>query len=435
MSLRTKLWIWAATFYLAAGFLAFLLLSVNKWLFVATEVMLLLSLGVFFWFQQALLQPIRSISEGAKMLEEQDFSSRLVPVGHKETDQLTQVYNRMLDALRQERLHQEETNFFLRKLIDASPQGILIMDFDGYIKEVNPAASHIIGMESESIKNLLPEQLPGSWSKTLSGLPENTRFIARMDGGKSYRIEKATFYDRGFNRPFILIEEQTREIMALERQAYEKVIRMMSHEVNNSAGAVNSLLTSLEAFQAHIPGEDKEDFHTALKVAIQRNENLSAFMSNLASVVKLPAPQKANMDVHKLIRGVMILMAPRLKNVDIEVRLQITEDPMMIIADQVQLEQVVVNIIKNAMEAIGHRGIIEVLSTLQPPTLRIRNNGEPIPEPIRQKLFSPFFSTKKHGQGVGLTLIREVLTNHGFSFSLQTMEDGFTEFDIRFLDK
>lgn len=432
MSLKTKLWIWAATVYLVAGFMAWQLLAVNKWLFLATEAGLLLSFGVFLWFQHALLRPIRAITEGAKMLEEQDFSSKLIPVGHKETDQLTHIYNRMLDALRQERLQQEETHFFLRKLIDASPQGIMILDFDGRISEVNPAASQIIGMDDEKIKNTPPAKLPGYWGKVLSELSENSRFLARFDGGKSYRLEKATFYDRGFNRAFILIEEQTHEIMQLERQAYEKVIRMMSHEVNNSAGAVNSLLSSLETFSEYIPEKDKDDFFTALNVAIQRNENLAGFMSNLASVVKLPPPQISSMNLSDLVRNVLKLMTPRLKNAAIEVRLDISAAPLLILADQVQMEQVLVNIIKNATEAIVQKGIIEIQITQQPATLCVRNNGEPIPETIRQKLFTPFFSTKKHGQGVGLTLVREVLTNHGFTFSLETAVDGYTAFAIRF---
>jgi two-component system, NtrC family, nitrogen regulation sensor histidine kinase NtrY len=254
----------------------------------------------------------------------------------------------------------------------------------------------------------------GKRASTRSRITDHTSQLFHMGGGRSYRIERATFSDKGFNRPFILIEEQTREIMALERQAYEKVIRMMSHEVNNSAGAVNSLLSSLEAYYSYLPEEEKEDYRSALSVSIHRNENLSRFMSNLASVVKLPPPQPAPMDLHQLVKDVIKLMTPRMKDLSIETHLLLSDAPLMVVADQVQMEQVVVNIIKNGMEAIRQNGIIEVQTTTQPPTLHIRNNGEAISEETRLKLFTPFFSTKKHGQGVGLTLIREVLSNHGF---------------------
>lgn len=432
MSLKAKFWIWTATIYFLTGLMAWQLLDVNKGYFIAAEVGLLLSLVVFLWFQKVLLNPVTAISEGLKMLEEQDFNSRLVPVGQREADQLIHVYNRMLDCLREERLHQEETHFFLHKLIDASPQGIIILDFDGNIKKSNPAMASILGMSEEELTGLSLNSLPTAWSNTLAALQRNQRLIIRMDGGRSYRIESATFSDKGFNRPFILVEEQTHEIMVLERQAYEKVIRMMSHEVNNSAGAVNSLLSSLAPFKTYLPHHEQEDYDSALRVSISRNENLSRFMSNLASVVKLPPPHRETMDIHQTIGSVVRLMGQQLKTSNSEVNLLIPQEPLFIEADRVQMEQVLVNIIKNAIEAISQDGIIEISTVQEPASLSIKNNGEPIPESIRLRLFTPFFSTKKHGQGVGLTLIREVLSNHGYPYRLETLDDGFTRFGIEF---
>ncbi|TVQ08268.1 MAG: HAMP domain-containing protein [Bacteroidetes bacterium] len=432
MSLKAKFWIWAVSIYLVLGFGAWQLLSVNKWYFLAAEGGILLSLFLFFWFQHSLLGPIKAISEGAKLLEEQDFTTRLVPVGQKEIDNLTHVYNRMADALRQQRLQQEETHFFLQKLIQASPQGILILDFDEKIREANPAALMLFGFAEPDIKGLALSELPDSWGKILSQLKQNHPAITRMDDGRSYRIEKSAFSDRGFSRPFITLEEQTREIMALERQSYEKVIRMMSHEINNSAGAVNSMLSSLLAYSGDLPPTERTDYLSALNVSITRNEHLSAFMSNLADVVKLPTPQPVPTDLHDLALGVLKLMEPRMREAHIQLIHQLEAPPFIIEADPVQMEQVLVNILKNAMEAIKGKGIIELHSIHEPPTLFIRNNGEPITEETHKKLFTPFFSTKKHGQGVGLTLVREVLSNHGFRFRLQTKADGFTEFMISF---
>ncbi len=432
MSLKAKFWIWAVPIYLLLGFGAWQLLAVNKWYFLAAEGGILLSLFVFFWFQRSLLAPIKAISEGAKLLEEQDFTTRLVPVGQKEIDTLTHVYNRMVDALRQERLQQEETHFFLHKLIHASPQGILILDFDEKITEANPAALLLFGLTENTIKGMHLSELPDGWAKILSELEPHQRIIARMDGGRSYRIERAGFSDRGFSRPFITLEEQTREIMALERQSYEKVIRMMSHEINNSAGAVNSLLSSLLAYADDLPPAERADYLSALNVSITRNEHLSAFMSNLANVVKLPPPRPVSTDMHDLARGVLRLMEPRFREARIELVQQLDGTPLFVEADPVQMEQVLVNILKNAMEAIHGKGIIEIQLVHEPPAIFIRNNGEPITEETRRRLFTPFFSTKKHGQGVGLTLVREVLSNHGFRFRLQTKADGFTEFMIAF---
>jgi len=95
MSLRVKLWIWAVAFYLAIGFMAYQLLAVNKWYFIAAEGIVVISLFVFIWLQRSLFKPIKAIADWVKILEEQDFNTRLAPVGNKEIDRLIKVYNQM----------------------------------------------------------------------------------------------------------------------------------------------------------------------------------------------------------------------------------------------------------------------------------------------------------------------------------------------------
>ncbi len=430
MSLKAKLWIWAGCLYLAIGLATWQLWSVNRVWFLVAEAVILVSLAVFWWFQQSLFRPMRAISEGVKLLEDQDFNTRLARVGQPELDQLTEVYNHMVDALRQERLRQEEAQYLMRKLLEASPQGILILDFEEKIQQANPAALKILALPDKEARGMSLGDLPKGWGKVLPALKEQQRSIARMDSGRSYSLEKAAFMDQGFKRPFIIMEEQTHEIMELERQAYGKVIRMMSHEVNNSAGAINSMLSWLLSYKGHMPPEEQQDYVSALEVSITRNEHLSGFMSRLATVVKLPALQPASMDLHQLVRSVVRLLEPKLQAANIQLQLHLDKQPLRVFADQVLMEQVLVNILQNAVEAIKGEGIIQVSTSQNPRTLLIRNNGEPITEEVRSKLFSPFFSTKKNGQGVGLTLIREVLGKHGFSYNLETMDDGFTGFMI-----
>lgn len=430
MNLKAKLWIWAALLYLVMGLAAWQLWSIDRRWFLLAEVMILVSMAVFWWFQNSWFRPIKAISEGVHLLEDQDFNTRLAKVGQPELDQLISVYNHMVDALRQERLRQEEAQYFMRKLLEASPQGILILDFEGRIQEANPAALQLLGLENQKVRGLSLGDLPKQWSKILLSLKEQKTPIVRMATGRSYSLEMAAFMDRGFKRPFIIIKEQTLEVMELERQAYGKVIRMMSHEVNNSAGAINSMLSWLQGYKDYLPPEEQPDFVSALEVSITRNDHLSGFMSRLASLVKLPQPQRVSMDIHQLLRSVVRLMEPKLRLANIQLQLNIDQQPMMILADAVLMEQVLVNIFQNAAEAIREDGIIQVSSSRNPRVLFVKNNGEPIPDEVRPRLFTPFFSTKKNGQGVGLTLIREVLGNHGFSYNLETLDDGFTCFQI-----
>jgi signal transduction histidine kinase len=137
-------------------------------------------------------------------------------------------------------------------------------------------------------------------------------------------------------------------------------------------------------------------------------------------------------DAHRLLQAVYRLMQPQLRQRKITWHWHLAPQSLMVAADATQLEQVLINIVKNAMEAIDAQGHITVRTTLQPPALRIEDNGAGVPEAIRQQLFTPFFSTKKNGQGIGLTMIRDILMNHGFPFSLTTDEDGITVFWIKF---
>ncbi len=117
---------------------------------------------------------------------------------------------------------------------------------------------------------------------------------------------------------------------------------------------------------------------------------------------------------------------------NVEFRFEHTGSGLMIIADVQQMEQVLINIIKNALEAIDDKGTITILTYSYPKQLIVRDSGRGISPGVTEHLFSPFYSTKKDGQGVGLALIREILINHGFDFTLKTVNEGNTEFSIQF---
>jgi signal transduction histidine kinase len=256
--------------------------------------------------------------------------------------------------------------------------------------------------------------------------------IITVNGIQTYKCRRSHFTDRGFNRHFILIEELTREILATQKRAYEKVIRMMSHEINNSVGAVNSILDSSLHYRTQLTSEDREDFENAIRVAIDRNRGLNKFMTNFADVVRIPPPAKRESDLHPLLRSVHVLMSAECEKRVISWNWELTSEPLIVEIDYQQIEQALVNIIKNAIEAIVHKGSITIQTTDAPPTLRVIDTGKGISPEQRSHLFTPFYSTKKDGQGVGLTLIREILVNHGFRFNLELERPGRTEFWIVF---
>ncbi len=202
---------------------------------------------------------------------------------------------------------------------------------------------------------------------------------------------------------------------------------MMAHEVNNSIGAINSILDT--TLQLHTGPPDVAE---ALQVAIERNDHLNQFMRNFADVIRLPEPRLASFDLHELLKKTAQLLEYKARERHVGFQWALSPAPLLISADAGQIEQVLINLVKNALEAMETEGII-MFSTLQtPPQLVIADNGKGLSKERAAQLFTPFYTNKNGGQGIGLTLAREILSAHGFTFSLQTDGDGWTRFWVRF---
>lgn len=403
----------------------------NTYLFIASECIILLTLILSVRFYKAYFRPLDLITSGVESIKNKDFSIKFVKVGQYEMDMLTDVYNQMIDQLREERIGQAEKNYLLERLIQASPAGILILDVENKITLANPAAAIILQMDSLQLAGKKITQLDNFIASEIEGLKAGQAKIIQVHGLQIYRCYKAQFVDRGFSHHFIVMEELTGEIREIERKSYEKVIRMMSHEINNSTGAINSLLDVMLTYKEQLNKEDEKDYTQAIEVAINRNKHLSQFMTNFASVVRIPPPVKMKYNLHTLLQTVHTLMYAQLTKNNIEWRWQLFNESPIVEIDVQQMEQVLLNIIKNAIESIEKTGEITVFTSKAPLQLIIRDTGKGISEESKNLIFSPFYSTKKTGQGIGLTLAQEILSNHGFDYLLETKE-AYTYFVINF---
>jgi nitrogen fixation/metabolism regulation signal transduction histidine kinase len=415
MTLRTKLLLWFIVLHLVfAGLAVAVLLEHQDWLFFA-EVVFVISIIISYRMVNALFVPIELIRTGAELISERDFTSRFVPVGQPEMDRLIEIYNAMIDRLRDERLAAEEQQQLLQKIVEASPSGIVICDFDGRTQQANPAAQRLMG--EPAVAEALPMLAPGE-SK-----------LVTLAGARKLKIWNAEFRDRGFAKTFYLIEEMTEELRLTEKTAYEKLIRMMSHEVNNSVGAVRSLLESVLRYAEQIGPDDRADFTNALTIAAARIESLNRFMSGFADVVRLPPPNPRDIALANVIDDIATLLHPELDQRRIALRIDVARDAVIRV-DQSQFEQVIINVIRNAMESIGEDG--EIAVSWNDGALAIADTGRGIDPAARDEIFTPFFTTKREGRGLGLTIVSEILTNHRLPFTLQNREGGGAEFRVTF---
>jgi two-component system, NtrC family, nitrogen regulation sensor histidine kinase NtrY len=427
MKLRTKYILFISTLHVVAFVLSFFIFRNDKIFFIASEVLIIFSIYLSWQLYTQLLQPLKTLLQGADAIRDRDFNIKFLPTGKYEMDQLIDVYNAMMDRLRTERVQQEQQHFFLEKLIYTSPTGIIILDYDQNVQQLNPKALQLLGMKEKDLLKKSIHEIPNTVLREISKLASGENKTINLNGAETYKLQKSHFIDRGFARYFVMIEELTAEILAAEKKAYGKVIRMMAHEVNNTIGPVNSILHSTLQTQ-----QNDSNINNALQVAMDRNNSLNIFMRNFAEVVRLPVPFKKAIDLHAMIQQLSQLMSLKAGEKKIDFQFKLYSSPIVILADAQQMELVIINIVKNAIEAIEERGTILFISNLHPKQLIIRDSGIGITYAAAEQLFTPFFSTKPDGQGIGLTLIKEILVEHGFSFSLKSISPGVTDFMISF---
>ena len=411
------------------GGLLFLSSRLNMIYFYIGEGLVLFILCYLPFFYRKIVKPLNSIGSGMELLREQDFSSRLSPVGQYEADRIVNVFNRMMEQLKNERLRLREQNNFLDLLIKASPMGVILTTLDEDLSELNPMAQKMLGVRQEDVLGKKMNEIDSPLAAELANVPKGETATVRLNDSNIYRCTHSSFIDRGFQHPFFLIESLTDEVMKAEKKAYEKVIRMIAHEVNNTTAGITSTLDTVE--QALSTEEGMDDICDVMRVCTERCFSMSRFITRFADVVKIPEPTLTLVDLNDLAFTCKRFMEGMCTDRNIKLRLEIDETLKEVKMDASLFEQVLVNIIKNAAESIEKDGEI-IVRTLSPAIVEVVDNGKGISKEVEAKLFSPFFSTKPNGRGIGLIFIREVLMRHGCPFSLRTYADGLTRFRILF---
>ncbi len=387
-------------------------------------------------FYKKIVKLMNSIGNGMELLREQDFSSRLKPVGQYEADRIVYIFNRIMDQLKNERLHVREQNHFLDLLIQSSPLGIIIMTLNEEISQMNPVATKMIGANTpEEVYGKRMSQLDTTLANELAAIPMDKTTIVRLNDASVYKCSHSYFIDRGFKHGFYLVENMTEDVIKVERKAYERVIRLMAHEVNNStAGIISTIDTTCKVLSEK---NGTEDLCEIMNTCMERCLSMSHFITRFADVVKIPEPVLQPIRLNDLAASCKRFMEGMCNEHNITLNLECDERINTVRLDISLFEQVLVNIIKNAAESIDKivgedkPGQITI-RTIYPASIEIVDNGAGINKENESKLFTPFFSTKINGQGIGLMFIREVLTKHGCTFSLRTYPDGLTHFQIVF---
>lgn len=378
---------------------------------------------------------LRAIDSGFELLRTHDTSSRLARSGNADIDKIRDTFNNMLAELKASKEQVLEQNNLLNLLVGVSPMGIIMLDFDERIVSMNPAARQFLECPDNVVGKRIGE-LPSAIAQRMSQLNEKKAETFTTNNAHIFKCTRATFIDRGSHHPFFLIESLTEDVMAAEKKAYEKVIRMIAHEVNNSTATMMSILDMIGSdLQGY--SEDTSDIGKLLQVCSERSQAMTDFISRLAEVVKIPDPIVKPVAVNSLVEDNAQFLESQCVAQNVAIGIRLSHRNPLVQADAALMSQVLINIVKNAIESIvtlteekpGHQGIVRI-ETTDEGNITVTDNGKGISPDVEQKIFTPFFSTKPTGNGLGLLFVREVLTRHRATFSLKTV-DAETIFTLR----
>jgi two-component system, NtrC family, nitrogen regulation sensor histidine kinase NtrY len=361
--------------------------------------------------------PLRTLSNLMAALREGDFSIRAR--GANREDALGEVLwevNALSDTLRKQRLGAVEATALLRKVMEEIDVAVFAFDGAGCLRLVNRAGERILNSSQDLLLGRDAAEL--GLSDCLEG---ETPRIAQIDfPGKSGRweIHRGSFREAGWPHQLLVISDLSRALRDEERQAWQRLIRVIGHELNNSLAPIKSVAENLESVmgraQRHPDWED--DMRSGLSIIAARSDGLARFMNAYARLAKLPPPVFQPMDVGAWVRRVAAL----------ELRMPVTVEggpDLSIQADPDQLEQLLINLLHNAVDAaLETGGGVRVGWAREDGSLDVwvQDDGPGIPSPAN--LFVPFFTTKQGGSGIGLVLCRQIAEAHAGSITLENRE-------------
>jgi two-component system nitrogen regulation sensor histidine kinase NtrY len=372
--------------------------------------------------REAVTRPLQTLSNLLGAMREEDFSFR-ARVGRRD-DPLGQALsevNSLAQTLREQRLGALEATALLRKVMEEIDVAVFAFDASLALQLTNRAGERLLGAPAGRLIGLGAEAV--GLAAFLVG--EAPRIAEASFPGASGRFDlrRGTFRQRGKPMQLLVLADVSRALRDEERQAWQRLIRVIGHELNNSLAPIRSVAGSLEALVVREPrpADWEEDLRRGLSVIATRAEALRRFMDAYAQLARLPAPNRRKVEIGPLVRRVAGL----------ETRVPVTVEDgkaATIDIDPDQIEQLLINLTKNGAEAAAATGggvrLSWTLVEKPTPSLEIRVDDDGPGLPPSANLFVPFFTTKPGGSGIGLVLCRQIAEAHGGTLSLENRPQG-----------
>ena len=373
---------------------------------------------------ERVIRPLQTISNLLAALREGDYSIRARGARTDEALGLALFeVNALADVLRGQRLGALEATALLRRVIAEVDVAIFTFDQDQRLRLINRAGERFLGQAAARTLERTAGEL--GLAPCLEG--EVPRTVELPFGGRlgRWEIRRSAFRQDGRPHQLVVLSDLSRALREEERQAWQRLIRVLGHEINNSLAPIQSIAQSLgEALDrgkrpgTAAPADSAEDFRRGLAVIAARSEALSRFMAAYSRLARLPRPKLAPVDLAALMRRV----------VGLETRLSVriaSESALWVTADADQLEQLLINLVSNGVDAaLETGGGVTVAWNLVDHAVEVRIEDEGPGVPETANLFVPFYTTKPQGSGIGLVLSRQIAEAHGGTLSLENRAEG-----------
>jgi len=376
-------------------------------------------LGFALALQARVVRPLQTMANLLSALREGDFSVRARGARRDEPlgDVMAEI-NTLSRTLQEQRLSALEATALLRTVMEEIDVAIFAFDADGKLRLANHAGQILLAKPAERILGRDATEL--GLADCLAGEPNRLLATASFPGGHGrWGMRRSLFREGGRPHHLIVIADLSRTLREEELQAWQRIVRVLGHELNNSLAPIKSIAGSLGSLlkRPQRAPDWEEDLQSGLEIIASRAESLSRFMQAYARLARLPAPSLAVCDLGPLVRRVAALETRR--------AVALVEGPPASFAcDAAQIEQVLINLVKNAAEAaLETGGGVQVTWQRLPGAIEIVIEDEGPGIANASNLFVPFFTTKPDGSGIGLVLCRQIAENHGGGLSLENRKD------------